>query len=149
MGLLILVDTIESSGRIDLLSELTQTRYDAEQTAMNALKLGLENEFTFSCKHAGDNSSTTNIDNASARPPASFITVDPYPFHVITTVRLIVKAITRDYSAQKISSETFKDLMLRLLGVVHALPSCSKQVQDIREHLQLLYKQLVTEPLQF
>jgi hypothetical protein len=139
LGILILVDAVEAAERSDLLSELTETRLDAEHEAFNALKFGLESQYTVYEPPAGQD--TAFITGLSGRSiTASFVAVDPYPHHVVASVRLMNKVVGREYQQGKIKYEAYSYLSSTLLKALEQLPQSSKSVQAARQYLQLALK---------
>ncbi|KAI1620301.1 hypothetical protein EDD37DRAFT_173848 [Exophiala viscosa] len=129
LGILILVDAVEAAERVDLLSQLTEKRLDAEGEAVNAVKFGLENTLTISSKNG------LAADSHEQSITVSFVQIDPYPHHMVAGVQLMNKAITRQYRQGKIKIEAYKHLQLTLLRALEQLPQTSKSVQEARQNL--------------
>lgn len=139
LGILILVDAVEAAERSDLLSELTETRLDAEHEAFNALKFGLESQYTVYEPPAKQN--TAFITGLYGRSiTTSFVAVDPYSHHVVASVRLMNKVVGREYQQGKIKYEAYSYLSSTLLKALEQLPQSSKSVQAARQYLQLALK---------
>ncbi|TVY90253.1 hypothetical protein LAWI1_G005070, partial [Lachnellula willkommii] len=139
LGILILADALEAANRLDLLSQLTETRLDAEQESFNVLRFGLESRY----KICGPLEESSNASDVNVNPystgqliTTSFIAIDPYPHHVVTSVRLMKKAITRRYRQGSIKLEAYSYLSSTLLEALEQLPQSSKMVQSAREKLQ-------------
>jgi hypothetical protein len=140
LGILILADAVEAANRLDLLSQLTETRLDAEQESFNVLKFGLESKYTiYGPLEESYNASDVNlIAYYSTGQPitTSFVAIDPYPHHVVASVRLMKKAISRKYRQGNIKHEAYSYLSSILLKALEQLPQSSKMVQSAWENLQ-------------
>ncbi|TVY57479.1 hypothetical protein LCER1_G001596, partial [Lachnellula cervina] len=141
LGILILADALEAANRLDLLSQLTETRLDAEQESFNVLRFGLESRY----KICGPIEGSSNTTDANLNPyvhsigqpiTTSFVAIDPYPHHVVALVRLMKKAITRKYRQGNIKLEAYSYLSSTLLEALEQLPQSSTMVQSAREKLQ-------------
>ena len=136
LSILLLVDIIEVTCRSDLLVDLEGANTDAESTVMNCLVFGLQNTFTLSIKsNANSNepihSGATGTDTvASISVP--LVSIDPYPHHVVAGVRLLRKAIDRDFGLGKIADDTHASLQSTLERTLSLLPQSSKSVQAAR-----------------
>lgn len=165
LGVMILIDAMETAERTDMLSQLTETRLEAEHELFGALKFGLESQYTISCAPAsrlagsGTNeerqctiscaqasclarSGTSAEQSASASAPAlgptitaSFVAIDPYPHHVVAAAQLMKKVVRREFTQGKINLEAYKYLNGTLLECLEQLPQTSKSVQATRRHL--------------
>jgi len=141
LGILILVDAVEAAERSDLLSQLTETRLDAEHEAINALKFGLESQYTI--YEPSTEQGTDFPANSSGRSiTTSFVAVDPYPHHVVASVRLMNKVVCREYQQGKIKYEAYSYLSSTLVKALEQLPQSSKSVQAARQYLLLALKDL-------
>lgn len=114
--ILLLVDILETSHYPHLLKELGDAAAMAENTVMNALAFGLQNQYTVQMCGGG----------TATLPILSF---DPYPHHVVACVRLISRAIERDVNAGEISEAARQSVHATLEQVLHHLPRTSKSVQ--------------------
>jgi hypothetical protein len=139
LGILLLADAIEAANRPDLLSQLTETRLEAEQESFNAIKFGLESKYTI---YGPLEESCSTLDvNLIAYPTGqpitiSFVAIDPYPQHVVASVRLMKQAISRKYRQGNIKQEAYSHLSSTLLKALEQLPQSSKMVQSARASLQ-------------
>ncbi|KIV96030.1 hypothetical protein PV10_03612 [Exophiala mesophila] len=128
LGILMLVDAVEAAERPDLLRQLEGDRIDAEHEAFELIKYGLENEYTL-----------FEPDTGRFRHgpiSRSFIAVDPYPNHAVASVRLLNKAISRDFNRGNIQYDEYASLASVLLEVLEQLPQSSKSVHAARQYLQ-------------
>ncbi|KEF56646.1 uncharacterized protein A1O9_06835 [Exophiala aquamarina CBS 119918] len=141
LGILILVDAVEAAERTDLLSELTETRLDAEHEAINALKFGLESQYTI-YEPATEQGTDFPTGSSGRSITASFVAVDPYPHHVVASVRLMNKVVCREYQQGKIKYEAYSYLSSTLLKALEQLPQSSKSVQAARQYLHLAFRDL-------
>lgn len=141
LGILILVDAVEAAERTDLLAELTETRLDAEHEAFNALKFGLESQYTI-YEPLTEQSTGFTTALAGRSITTTFVAVDPYPHHVVASVRLMNKVVSREYQQGKIKYEAYSYLSSTLLKALEQLPQSSKSVQAARQYLQLALKDL-------
>ncbi|KAJ9605800.1 hypothetical protein H2200_009649 [Cladophialophora chaetospira] len=137
LGILILVDAMEAAERTDLLSQFLDTRLEAEHELFNMMKFGLESQYIINATHrvAG---ATTQASNPTFEHTitASFITIDPYPHHVVAAAQLMHKVVSREYNQGKIKPEAYKYLNGTLLECLEQLPQTSKSVQAARQYLQ-------------
>ncbi|KIW84776.1 hypothetical protein Z517_00164 [Fonsecaea pedrosoi CBS 271.37] len=136
MGILILVDALEVAERNDLLSRLSETKLEAEHGVFNALKFGLESQFTVGGTQktgAGTGMQSSNSDQTTT---ASFIAFDPFPHYVVAAAQLMVKAVSKQYRQGKIKLEAYKYLNGTLLKCLAELPQTSKSVQAARKNLE-------------
>ena len=139
MGILLLVNEIETANRSDLISQVAEVRQDAEQESLNVLKFGIDNTYTIDGPKY-DSDTTTGLE-ASANLPrepvtASFVAIDPYPDRVVDSVMLMSKVINREYRQGKIKHGAYSHLSSTLLKAVGELPQSSRIVQSARENLQ-------------
>ncbi|RYP75071.1 hypothetical protein DL770_007482 [Monosporascus sp. CRB-9-2] len=139
LGILVLVNAIETANRSDLLSQITEARQDAEHESFNVLKFGIENTYTI--HEPGEGSKTTSALDATADFPgepitASFVAIDPYPNCVVDSVLLMNEVISREYRQGKIKHGAYSYLSSVLLKALGQLPQFSKTVQAARENLQ-------------
>ncbi|TVY46154.1 hypothetical protein LOCC1_G003434 [Lachnellula occidentalis] len=141
LGILILADALETANRLDLLSQLTETRVDAEQESFNVLKFGLDSRYNIcgpldgSC-NAPDVNLIPCVCSTGEPITTSFVAIDPYPHHVVASVRLMWKAISRRYRQGNIKLEAYSYLSSTLVEALEQLPPSSKMVQSAREKLQ-------------
>lgn len=135
LGILILTDAVEAASRLDLISQLTGVGLNAEQKSFNVLKFGLESRYTI-CRPLEGSSNVSDGNLVRQPTTTSFIAIDPYPQHVIASVRLIKKAISRKYRQSNIKHEVYSFLSATLLQVLEQLPQSSKIVQSARKNLQ-------------
>ncbi|CZR59983.1 uncharacterized protein PAC_09878 [Phialocephala subalpina] len=139
LGVLILADAVEAANRPDLLSQLSETRLDAEQESFNVLKFGLESKYTIYGPLEGlYNDSDINLIAYSTGQPitTSFVAIDPFPQYVVASVRLMKKTISRKYRQGNIKHEAYVHLSSTLLKALEQLPRSSKMVQSAWENLQ-------------
>ncbi|TVY80592.1 hypothetical protein LSUE1_G003596 [Lachnellula suecica] len=138
LGILILADAVEAADRPDLLSQLKEMRLESEMECFNALKFGLETKYTISGLEI-ESDYASDVGSAAHSPlkniTISFIAIDPYPQHVVTSVQYLQKAISRKYRQGSMKQETYSYLSSTLLGVVEQLPQSSNAVQSAREGL--------------
>lgn len=114
--ILLLADILETSHYPHLLKELRDAAALAENTVMNTLAFGLQNQYTVQVCGRG----TTTL---------SILEFDPYPHHVVACVRLISRAVERDVLAGEISEAARQSVHATLEEVLHHLPRTSKSVQ--------------------
>ncbi|KEF53484.1 uncharacterized protein A1O9_10459 [Exophiala aquamarina CBS 119918] len=139
LGILMLVDALEFGQRSDLLSQITEMRLEAEHGCFNVLKFGVESKYVVNgsqsdAKDASDQISTTL---PSEHPiVTSFVAVDPYPHHVVASVRLVNKVISRKYRQGNTKYEAYSHLSSTLLKTLAELPPSSKAVLSARQNLQ-------------
>ncbi|KAK5055206.1 hypothetical protein LTR84_012955 [Exophiala bonariae] len=145
LGILILVDAVEAAERSDLLSELTETRLDAEHEAFNALKFGLESQYTVYEPFTEQGAAFPAAPGRSIT--TSFVAVDPYPHHVVASVRLMNKVVYREYQQGKIKYEAYSYLSSTLLKALEQLPQSSKSVQAAHQYFQIAFKDHDAMPL--
>lgn len=139
LGILVLIDAIETANRSDLLSEMTEARRNAEYDSFNVLKFGIDNTYTI--YEPGEESDTTSGTNGAApfhgeHITASFITIDPYPNHVVDSVLLMNRVISRKYRQCEIKHSAYSHLSSILLKALEELPQSSKAVQAAKENLK-------------
>jgi hypothetical protein len=140
LGILMLVDALETAKRSDLLSQVTETRLEAEHECFNVLKFGLESKYALNASQAGFGSACDQLSTTAHRSEqqiiTSFVAIDPYPHHVVASVRLVNKAITRKYRQCSIKYEAYSYLSSTLLRTLAELPQSSKAVRSARENLR-------------
>ncbi|KAI1075481.1 hypothetical protein F5B20DRAFT_573462 [Whalleya microplaca] len=138
LGILTLANTLETVGRSDLLSQMTDTREDAEYESFNVLKFGIENTYTI--RGFGEDLNTTSgLDptNGLHEEPitASLVAIDPYPNRVVDSVLLMNKVIICKYRQGKIKDGPYSYLSSILLKALGQLPQSSKTVQAAQKNL--------------
>lgn len=129
LGLLLLVDTVEASGRSDLLSYLAVVQDEAVQGAINGFKVGSSSRYIFSdvTNLAGDRTKTVLCP---------LLALDPYPVHVVAACHLVLKTIMKWHGEGKISGEAFSHLLDIILNALDQLPSTSGSVEMARQHVR-------------
>ncbi|EXJ83896.1 hypothetical protein A1O1_07525 [Capronia coronata CBS 617.96] len=140
LGILILVEALETARRPDFLSQITNTRLEAEHECFNVLKFGLESIYTVDEPSAGLNKASGSLLATGRRSTQSisisFVAIDPYLHHLIAAVRLMNKAIIRKYRRDDIKDETYTYLTSTLLRALQHLPQCCKTVGVAKDSLQ-------------
>ncbi|KAK7888427.1 hypothetical protein LTR67_008773 [Exophiala xenobiotica] len=135
LSILMLVDMIAATDRHDLLSRFSAKRVDAESWVLNSLMFGLTNRYTLQLQ-----SEVVQADSmaSNAQLPSftvSLVAVDPYAHHAVAAVKLMQKAIDRDFAAGKISADAYRNLLSTLTQTLDQLPQGSKSVQIVRADL--------------
>ena len=128
LAILLFIDIIEATDRHDLLLPLAEAITDTEAAVLNTLVFGLHTEFVLGMNPTSTAESTNSRTNESVAK-VSLISIDPYPHHVVAAVRLLRKAIDRDYYQNKISSDAYESLRSTLKSTIDHLPQSSKSVQ--------------------
>lgn len=141
--ILMLVDAVEAAERTDLLEQLTDTRLDAEHEVFNALKFGLDSQYTIEKPHISSSIQGTSQHSSIS---ACFVALDPYPHHMVAGIRLMDKAVGREYREGKIKPEAYRYLKSTLLRALENLPQTSKSVQAAREYLRSSFLELEPVP---
>ncbi|KAI0129818.1 hypothetical protein BJ170DRAFT_681310 [Xylariales sp. AK1849] len=146
LGVLILVDAVEAAHRSDLLSQLTEAKLDAEHKSLDVLQMGLESTYII-YGPPEESESASNVDCRTYTPgrstaTTSFVAIDPFPHHVIASVRLVNKAIKRRYRQGNIKHEAYAHLLATLLQALEQLPQSSKSVCSTREDLRRSIREL-------
>ena len=140
LGILILTDTLETANRPDLLSQLSNTWLEAERECFNVIKFGLESKYTIDESRADLHNACDGLfaGNSPARRSIaiSFLAIDPYPHHVVASVRLMNKVFSRKYRHGAMKYEIYSYLSSILLKALKQLPQGSKTVRAAREDLQ-------------
>ncbi|OTB07866.1 hypothetical protein M426DRAFT_317757 [Hypoxylon sp. CI-4A] len=139
LGIMIMVNTLEVTRRSDLLAEVMEARKDAEDESFNVVKFGIESTYTI--QPPSENLGTSSIPGCatpSSQSPivTSFITIDPYPHHLIDAVILMSKAIIRKHRQGDIKHETYSYLSSILFEALEKLPPYSKSAQIARDSLK-------------
>lgn len=152
LGVLILVDALEAAERTDLLSQLAETRSEAEHEVLNALTFGLKSHYIIEeyDRSSGSTNPTSNNFQGTGSGTgmsitASFVALDPYPHHVVAAIQLMNKVVGREWRQGNIKLEAYKYLKSTLLKILEELPQSSKSVQAARKHLHSSLTEL--EPL--
>lgn len=128
LSILLLVDIVEATERLDLLPPLRRFQSDAESWVLSSLDFALNTSYVLSLDDELDRSvpiQTTTVDSREV----SLIAIDPYPHHVVAGVQLLGKAIKRDYAVDKISASVRDTLESTCRRALNQLPSTSKSVQ--------------------
>jgi hypothetical protein len=130
--ILMVPDIVTAMDREDLLSPFSAKRVDAETWVIDCLTFGLVNRYTLALPP-----SSSNLDGQPSPPSITvpLVAIDPYPHHVVAAVNLMHQAIKRDFSAGKLGSDAYKNLMGTLVQTLDHLPKCSKSVQAARADL--------------
>ncbi|KIX92756.1 uncharacterized protein Z520_11608 [Fonsecaea multimorphosa CBS 102226] len=149
MGIMILVDALEVARRDDLLSQLKDTKLEAEHEIFRALKFGLDGQFTVGGTQQPGSSTGTHNSNSDQTISASFIALDPYPHHVVAAVHLLEKVVSKQYRKGQIKLEAYKHVNGTLLKCLAELPQTSKAVQAARQNLENSFKGLENAVVQF
>lgn len=120
LGILILMDGIEASGRLDLISKPESIWTDSVHGAVNTLKFGSANSISMTGGAPGEHTH------------CSFLSIDPYPHHVVAAAQLLSKAIVRDHEKGNIGDEAFRNLTDIIATAMDQLPNTSSSVQMAR-----------------
>lgn len=129
LGLLLLVDAVEASGRSDLLSYLDAVQDEAVQGAINGFKVGSSSRYIFS--------DVTNLGGGRTKTVlCPLLALDPYPVHIVAACHLVLKTITKWHGEGKISDEAFAHLLDTILNALEQLPSTSGSVEMARQHIR-------------
>jgi hypothetical protein len=142
LGILMLVNAVETTHRPDLLLQLTETKLEAEHESFKVLKFGLE-EGTYNIyAPPKEFESAPNFDcngtYSHGRPTTtvSFVTINPYLHHTVASVQLMNNAMRQRYRQGNIEKDTYAHLSSTLLKALEQLPQSSKSVRSARENLQ-------------
>ncbi|THC95047.1 hypothetical protein EYZ11_005485 [Aspergillus tanneri] len=127
LSILLLVNSIEVTGRLDLLAEVAEASTDAQNVVVNALIFGLHNTVTLSIQPPSVPSGCVCTPGTSASVP--IIALDPYPHHIVAVVQLVQKAVDRDLALGKITGSAHKNLQSVLVRALDHLPQSSKSVK--------------------
>ncbi|WPH03951.1 Hypothetical protein R9X50_00683400 [Acrodontium crateriforme] len=134
LSILMLVDVIEATDRLDLLSRLTAARSEAESWALNCLVFGLENTFTLAVpRKAGEESAIKSRGSVTV----PLVSIDPYPHHVLAAVKLLRKAIEDGVVTGKITRNVHATLLATLERALKQLPASSKSVRAARDEMNV------------
>ncbi|RDW92646.1 hypothetical protein BP5796_02040 [Coleophoma crateriformis] len=99
-------------------------------------KIGLESEYTIAAplEECSDPTDANSAAYTTGKPiTVSLVAIDPYPHHVVASVRLMAKAINRKYQAGNIKPEAYSYLSSTLGKALEQLPRRSKTVQSACE----------------
>lgn len=127
LSILMLVDIIEVTNRVDLLVDIAEANTDAESAVMNTLAFGLHNTFTLNIP--GPTTSSTDTETTVTVP---LVSVDPYPHHIVAGSQLVRKTIDRNFGMGKIAQESYDSLLSTLERTLSYLPQSSKSVKAAR-----------------
>ena len=150
LGILILVDSLRTANRSDLLSQLADTMLEAEHECFNVLKFGVETSYTvegYQPNLRGAAEFHPGIDLSTTDVTTSLVAIDPYPHHVVASVRLLNKAISRKYRQGAIKHETYTHLSSTLLKALLQLPQSSKTIRSARDDLQRSLSEVEAPPV--
>lgn len=145
LSILMLVDMIAATDRHDLLTRFSAKRVDAESAVLNSLMFGLTNRYTVQIQ---SDDATVNSKLSNAQVPtftSSLVAIDPYAHHAVAAVKLMQKAIDRDFAGGKISADAYRSLLSTLTQTLDQLPQGSKSVQIIRADLARV--EVASQPL--
>ncbi|KIW13473.1 hypothetical protein PV08_08661 [Exophiala spinifera] len=145
LSILMLVDMIAATDRHDLLTRFSAKRIDAESAVLNSLMFGLTNRYTVQIQ-SDDVAVTSRLSNTQIPTfTASLVAIDPYAHHAVAAVKLMQKAIDRDFASGKISADAYRSLLSTLTQTLEQLPQGSKSVQIIRADLARV--EVASQPL--
>jgi hypothetical protein len=137
LGILLLVDALETAGRSDLLEEIKEVRQDAETECCTVLRVGLESEYTFDVSSDADQ--TNDVPRQSVT--TTLVAMDPCPRHVVDYVNLLYKSICRQSNQKLNLYESFRSVLSDLLKTLRQLSQSSKSVQLVMKKLRDLVEQ--------
>ncbi|OJD12966.1 hypothetical protein AJ78_06514 [Emergomyces pasteurianus Ep9510] len=127
LSILLLINTIETTDRLDLLVNLEEAYADAENVIINTLVFGLHNTITVGIKMQSCSSDPVGLTETSVTVP--LISLDPYQHHIVAAVQLVQKAVDRDLAFRKITDTAHASLRLVLEKTLVHLPQSSKSVK--------------------
>jgi hypothetical protein len=126
LGILMLIDSLNTIAKLDLLQEISVVRQHAERSALNALEFGLDNFFSI-----GDAVGTDgNMDNPLPLISTTLVGIDPHVQYATHLVLLLHNSLRRCKSQQEIMQYTYGQQLSILSRTVAQLPKHSKLVQE-------------------
>jgi hypothetical protein len=130
LGVLILVDTLETSARQDLLSQISKVKQEAEHESFQVLKFGLETSYTIHqssvSQEMAANQETRNEFALLSSP--TLVAIDPYPQYVVDLVLLLNKSLSRKAGIADEGHGTRSHSKTILIDSLNQLPQASKSV---------------------
>jgi hypothetical protein len=137
LGIMVLADALEATGRTDLLLIIAGTIQDAEHDAFSVLKFGLETTYTI---YGPAIERIPPMDRTSESSTQMIITslfaIDPCSQGIIDTVLLLKQGIDRKLRNGSLETETYSYLSSILTDALGQLPHNSKSVQAARGSFQ-------------
>jgi hypothetical protein len=121
-----LIDSLNSNAKLDLLQEISTVRQHAERSALNALEFGLDNFFNIGDGVGVDG----NIDNPLPFISTTLIGIDPHVQYATHLVLLLHNSLRRCQSQQETMQDTYGQQLSILSRTVAQLPKHSKSVQE-------------------
>ncbi|VUC21192.1 unnamed protein product [Clonostachys rosea] len=134
LGILIIVDALDTAARADLLEQYTDYGMNAERELFNTLKFGLENQYCISCSEKDVFQGTSK--GASTKIKTSLIAIDPHPHYILASVRLLDIAIGRKRLRGDLSESAYLNLRATLNSALQQLPQTSMEVAFAKKKFQ-------------
>ncbi|KAK2789232.1 hypothetical protein FQN52_006324 [Onygenales sp. PD_12] len=129
LSILLLINAIEATDRLDLLVDLEEAYADAENVIINTLVFGLHNSITIGAKTQSYPSTSEPMGSTETSVTVPLISLDPYQHHIVAAVQLVQKAVDRDLAFRKITDTAHASLRLVLEKTLVHLPQSSKSVK--------------------
>jgi len=129
-SLILALQEIEVANRLDLLSQLTEMRLEAEQESFNVLKFGLKSKYAFyRTLKEPHNASGVNLIAYSAGKSitTSFIAINPYPHHIVASVRLMKRNHPPQISTRQYQT---RGIILSLVNFAQSSGATSSKFQN-------------------
>ncbi|CAH0043607.1 unnamed protein product [Clonostachys solani] len=136
LGILIIVDALDTAARADLLEQYSDYGMNAERELFNTLKFGLENQYCISCSEREVDVFQGSSKPTSTKTKASLIAIDPYPHYILASVRLLDIAIGRKRLRGDLSESAYVNLRATLNSALQQLPQGSTEVALAKKKLQ-------------
>ncbi|CAG9990248.1 unnamed protein product [Clonostachys byssicola] len=128
LGILIIVDALDTAARVDLLEQYSDYGMSAERELFNTLKFGLENQYCISCPEKELDVFQVSSEQTSTTTKASLIAIDPYPHYILASVRLLDIAISHKRLRGDLSESAYANLRATLNSALQQLPQSSMEV---------------------
>ncbi|CAH0016590.1 unnamed protein product [Clonostachys rhizophaga] len=136
LGILIIVDALETAARGDLLEQYSDYGMNAERELFNTLKFGLENRYCISRPEKEVNPFQGSSKQTSTGIQASLIAIDPYPHYILASVRLLDIAIGRKRLRGDLGESAYVNLRATLNSTLQQLPQGSMEVALAKKKFQ-------------
>jgi hypothetical protein len=123
LGVLVLIDALETADRPDLLLIIADVREEVEHGAFNVLKFGLETTHAICIPGSGEGTDRTPPTDTTSDPSTQAITMSliaiyPCPQSVIDTVLFLKEVVGHRLHHGNLGTETYSHLVSILTGVL-------------------------------
>lgn len=138
LAILLLLDTVETAHRYDLLAEVLEARRETEHVFFDVLLFGLQRTYMIQGPRNNEDSITEQNSESVTKKPVfvSLVAIDPFPHLAAQSVLLMDGMVRKKVLEDAVCFETYIHLSSILISALEQLPQSSKYVQFAMEKVR-------------